>query len=655
MAARTRSDDRPPSTGAPGVIGSLGKRVAKSIWAIALLALFSALLLAAARGHVLPDRARKFVTDLVLAARGIDHLPAVAPCGQGAFPDAVVVRIEYRDDEALHALLQNLDVWFVDPEQQSATAMVSAEEQQWLTAGNYPFAEDLEATAALPDPCAFQARKDTVGIPGYACYRTVEETYRDLATLAAQYPRLAEWKDYGNSWLKVRTWGLAGDDLHVLVLTNPNNVPEKGELVVMGALHPRELVTAELATRFAELLLAGYGTDADLTWLLDYNRVHIIPLANPDGRAWVEKGYLWRKNANNTNSCRFPLYGVDLNRNSSFLWNHCHGCSSGDVCSVFFRGRQAASEPETRAIEAYLTSIFEDRRGEEYTAPAPEDTNGIFISLHSYGRLLLYPWEHASSPAPNRDALRRLGRKLGYAPGYKVCNAELCLYRFDGSTPDFAYGTLGVASFTYEIGTAFFESCSNFASSILNQNLESLLYAAKAARRPYQLPAGPDVAGVGAAPQSALPGTTITLAATADDTRSAGTGSDREPSQPIAAARFSVNSPSWLAASFGALQPLDGAFDSAIEKLTGSLDTSHLPPGKHIIFVEAQDAAGNWGPPGAVFVTIEGPTPEPTSGVPRQPETTPARPSSPTRTPSVAPSPAPAPTPYHLYLPNLSR
>ena len=102
-----------------------------------------------------------------------------------------------------------------------------------------------------------------------------------------------------------------------------------------------------------------------------------------------------------------------------------------------------------------MRAVFSDQRGENYDDPAAEDTNGVFISLHAYGRLLLYPWEHSSYLAPNRDALRRLGRKLGYAPGYKVCNPEICMYRFDGSTTDYAYGTLGVASYTYEIGTRF--------------------------------------------------------------------------------------------------------------------------------------------------------------------------------------------------------
>ncbi len=48
----------------------------------------------------------------------------------------------------------------------------------------------------------------------------------------------------------------------------------------------------------------------------------------------------------------------------------------------------------------------------------------------------------------------------------------------------------------------------------------------------------------------------------------------------------------------------DGAFDSPVETIQGQIDTSNLTPGRHTIFVESQDAAGNWGVPSALFVTV---------------------------------------------------
>lgn len=569
-------------------------------WA-GVLGLAGTLLFLAARQFQVVEPARA----LLLSAAGVGASPLADPCVQDETAGAIVARIDYTDAHALHTLFDQVDVWQVDSEAQTVVALAPPAQQRWLTREGYPFSVETEQTAALPDPCAFQALADSRSIPGYACYRTVEATHADMASLAEEYADLAELKDIGNSWYKIRSLGLTGSDIQALVLTNSQASGfEKGELVVIAAQHPRELATTEIATLFAELLLSEHGADPDLTWLLDYNRIHIIPLVNPDGRTWVEKGRLWRKNTNTSGGCEFPKNGVDLNRNGSFLWNHCNGCSSGDACSNFYRGDEAASEPETQAVEAYLRAVFADQRGEGYNDPAPEDTNGVFISLHSFGRLLFYPWEHSSTPAPNRDELRRLGRKMGYFPGYKVCNPELCMYRFDGSATDFAYGTLGVAAFTYELGTAFFQTCPYFETHIVDQILDSLVYAAKAARRPYQLPAGPDVTGASAEPRRLLAGKEVILTATADDTRSAGSGSDTEPAQAISAARFSIDAPSWLATTFETLQPLDGAYDSSVEALTASLDTTGLQPGAYTIFLEAQDVDGNWGPPTALSIEV---------------------------------------------------
>ena len=262
----------------------------------------------------------------------------------------------------------------------------------------------------------------------------------------------------------------------------------------MAAIHAREYATAELATRFAEHLVLNYGQDADITWLLDYYEVHITPIANPDGRKIAEAGIYWRKNVNNTDGCAQPnLWGTDLNRNSSFKWGFVG--ASQEACAETFRGAAPASETETRAIQDYISSIFSDRRGPADSDPAPVDTSGIFITLHSYGDLIFFPWAWTDSAAPNALALQTLGRKFGYHSGYQVCQSGGvgCLYQSSGNSDDWAYGELGVPAYTFEIGTSFFESCSYFETNILPEQISTLLFALKAARLPYQDPAGPDI------------------------------------------------------------------------------------------------------------------------------------------------------------------
>jgi carboxypeptidase T len=59
----------------------------------------------------------------------------------------------------------------------------------------------------------------SASIPGYPCYRTVEETETAMWDLAAAYPGLAAVIDIGNSWEKSEP-GMTGYDIYCLRLTN---------------------------------------------------------------------------------------------------------------------------------------------------------------------------------------------------------------------------------------------------------------------------------------------------------------------------------------------------------------------------------------------------------------------------------------------------
>ncbi len=470
----------------------------------------------------------------IAAARGAAQQPASGEraitgpptASVDAGPGPVVARIAVAGQAQVNRLAATYDVWSVDLARGEVIALLAPGQVDALRAAGHDVSVDAARTAALvqsPSVAAAGARSQTAGIPSYPCYRTTAEIDADLARLAAANPHLAQWSVIGQSWQQAN--GRGGADLHALVLTHRASAAPKARLAVMAAIHARELATAELAVRFAERLLAGYGSDPEITWLLDHTEVHILPMVNPDGRRRVEEtGAWWRKNTNDSDGCFTPAaYGVDLNRNSSFRWNQCEGpfCSSGDACAEIFRGRGPASEPEVQAVESYLRSIFPDQRGAGDEDAAPADASGLFITLHSYGDLILYPWGWRSTPAPNGPALDRLGRKLAFFNGYTVCQAGAvgCLYQTDGSTDDWVYGELGVAAYNFELGTEFFQGCSVFEGAILQPNLDALLYAAKVARQPYTLPAGPDAVAVVAAPALVQPGERVTVTATVDRAR----------------------------------------------------------------------------------------------------------------------------------------
>jgi hypothetical protein len=381
----------------------------------------------------------------------------------------------------------------------------------------------------------------------------------------------------------------------------------------MSSIHAREYAPAELNTRFAEYLINNYGSDPDVTWLLDYNEVHLLLQANPDGRKRAEDGLLWRKNTDNNYCADTNSRGVDLNRNYPFHWNSCtpgEGCSSDSPCSDIYRGPNAISEPETQAVVNYVRSQYSDLRADDLSAAAPITTSGTFLDLHSYGEYVLWPWGFTPSSTPNGTALQTLGRKFAYLNDHIPQNAA-GWYLTDGTTDDFAYGELGVPAYTFEIGDwsqgDFFASCTAFENDILPRNMPALIYAAKSTRRPYLTPSGPDTLGVGVTPSSVVSSGIITLTAVADDTRF-NNSNGAEPTQNIAAARYSIDVPSWVAGAITyPLGAADGAFNNPIESLQATINPSGLSAGRHIVFVESQDAGGNWGPPTAVFVwTIAG-------------------------------------------------
>ncbi len=449
---------------------------------------------------------------------------------------------------------------------------------------------------------------------------------------------MAEWFDIGDSWQK--TQGQGGYDLMLLKLTNRNTPSSSGpkpKFFIMSGLHAREYTTAEMALRFAEYLVANYGKDPDVTWMLDTQEFHFLLHSNPDGRKRAETGLSWRKNTDNAFCSNTNTRGIDLNRNFSFLWNTCQGgsCGSNNECSVTYRGPSVSSEPEVQTIQNYLRATFADVRQPPLSSPAPADTPGLMLDVHSFGRLVLWPFANGVKPA-NNDAYLALGDRLSYYNGHDPRQGS-GLYLHDGVSDDFAYGELGVASFTFELGTSFFQDCATFESSIYPGNLRSLLYAAKIVRAPYLLPSGPEAINVSASPTLVAPGTLVQVIGSVDDTRFK---KGLKPAQAIAASRYSIDIPPWQ--NGAVLLPMaagDGTFNATSESVAASISTTGLSAGRHTVFVQGQDSVGNWGPVSAAFFTVQGAvTPTPTTSP--QPTATPF----PSPTPTTTPSPTPLPT-----------
>lgn len=514
--------------------------------------------------------------------------------------ETTVVRAYFDDKTMVDELARDYAPWEVNHEQGYLVIGVDADGLETLRQRGFRVEIDAELTQFYDNP-PIATTTALPGIPGYPCYRTVEETFASARQMVADFPQFASWVDIGDSWDK--TNGNGGYDLMVLKLTNSAITGTKPKIFHMTSVHAREYTPAELNTRFAEYLLSNYGDDADATWLLDHHEFHLLLQANPDGRKLAESGQLWRKNVNR-NACQASpnSRGIDLNRNFPFQWGCCGG-SSANQCSETYRGSFGNSEVETQAIISYLNTIYDYRRPSDPGVPASPDTAGVFLDTHSYSELVLWPWGHTNNQTGNGAALTAFGRKLAAFNDYRPTQVP-GLYIVDGGTMDFSYGDLGLASMSFELGTAFFQDCPTFENTILPDNLQALLYASKVARAPYRQAAAPDALNISLSSNSVEPGDPVTLSALIDDTRY-NNSNGTQPTQNITDAEVYVDVPPWQAGAVPqALQAADGAFNQSAERVSASVDTTGLDEGRHTLFVRGRDTSGEWGAVSAVFLDV---------------------------------------------------
>jgi len=266
------------------------------------------------------------------------------------------------------------------------------------------------------------------------------------------------------------------------------------------------------------------------------------------------------------------------------------------------------------AYQDYLRQEFPDQRGPNLADPAPDDATGIYFDIHSAGDLVMWPW---GFPAPlgNAQAFTTFGRKLAFFNGYTPMQIT-GLGTFDGSTADFGYGELGIAAMAFELGTTFFQSCSYFENNIVPEMLPTLVYASKVARTPFLTPAGPEALHV-AVSGAGAPGVLVTLNATIDDTRY-NQSNGAEPTQNIAGASYTIDTPPWEASAVAVeMSADDGLFNASSESVSATINTSGLAPGRHTVFVMGRDSSGGEGAVSAAFLDVVDPAADDDSdGVP---------------------------------------
>lgn len=302
-----------------------------------------------------------------------------------------------------------------------------------------------------------------------------------LQKLAAENPELVSLSSIGKS--------IEGRDIHLITISTDGQDKSRPAAFFMGGHHAREHLSIEVPLQLAQFLVREYKADNPrITPLVSNRTIYIAPLVNPDGAEYdIASGdyQLWRKNRRNNSG----TYGVDLNRNYGFMWGT--GGSSASPGNDTYKGPTPFSEPETQAIKNFFET---------------HDNINAALTFHTFSELILYPWGHKYDSIENqkdfmvhKTMAETMSRWNGYTP-----KQSSGLYIASGDTTDWAYGQLGVISFTFELDPAMspdknyapekgFYPGQKYIEPAFRKNLEPALYLIEYSDNPYRVIEGKSI------------------------------------------------------------------------------------------------------------------------------------------------------------------
>ncbi|HOE58767.1 MAG: succinylglutamate desuccinylase/aspartoacylase family protein [Bacteroidales bacterium] len=237
--------------------------------------------------------------------------------------------------------------------------------------------------------------------PGYYTY---EQLIAIEDSLAAAFPAIC----------KKIVIGTSVQNRQLAVLKISDNVEQneaEPEIFFEAGIHGDEVGGPENLIRFARDLCKGYGSNPQITNLVNTRELFILVMTNPDGRVQMS-----RYNANL----------VDINRDGGYMWDG-EGNSPG-----------AFSQTETKAIRDF----------------AAQNQFVVFTDYHSGTEFISYPWSYRPQMAPDQPHLHQLAHVYATNSGYTnipYASGYSGMYPINGSTKDFNYGLQGSISWSIEI------------------------------------------------------------------------------------------------------------------------------------------------------------------------------------------------------------
>jgi hypothetical protein len=310
------------------------------------------------------------------------------------------------------------------------------------------FARDMAGGLAADAPIAMPG-------PDREDYRRLTDYNTEMSDLAKKHPKLVKLIQLKRPSLEGRTM------FGVEIAAKVKKIDDGRPIFYIDAVHhAREWPAAEYTMIWLHHLVEKFGKDKKVTSLLKKTRVIAVPIMNVDGFDYSRESIqgangtvdgltditgaangfeaYWRKNRRSLTGATVPAaqknpdaYGVDPNRNYSYLWGDSNGGSSGSQIDQTYRGAAPFSEPENQNVRDIILG---------------RNVTGV-LTNHTFQASVL---RAGGGDAPDDADLERIGAKLAKVLGYT--NAPTVGYPTTGTTDDWAYAAMGAYGYTIEHG-----------------------------------------------------------------------------------------------------------------------------------------------------------------------------------------------------------
>lgn len=308
-----------------------------------------------------------------------------------------------------------------------------------------------------------------------AQYLSYSQTNDSLRQMVQNHPSICKLDS-----LPITTY--QGNWIYGVKISDNPHIEEDDEagFLVDGLHHSREWACIPVVLFFADSMLSAYNSVPEIAEIINNTEIYCFPIINADGYLYDYPGAnWWRKD-------REPITfgtGIDPNRN----YGGCVPDIEGEWGAV---DHGKASHYPSSSNEVYCGAYVNS--GDETMALvlyAKSHICNAYMTYHSYGELLMWPWGWTSQGTPDAALYNQKGAYMAsmierlYGGTYTYGQVYWVIYPVSGSSMDWFYswchylGGISNLSFTTELGTDFYQPQAQL-DHICHQNFKALKYLA---------------------------------------------------------------------------------------------------------------------------------------------------------------------------------